>query len=292
MKILIIGNGFISTSIIKRLESENHEVLVFSRSHNEKISCRQILGDIFDFDEFVKVFDWNPQIVIHTAWITTPGIYRNDLSNFKYKLFTIKLAKYVAHSNIEHLIVLGTCAEYGYQSEPCHAGFTQLAPNTLYAQQKVDAFNSSRDLMQDSNGRFTWARIFYPYGPNQHHKRLIPSLIRSLTKEEPIILDDITSIYDWISTHDIASAISWVITNDLPAELDVGTSLGFTNLQLLSTLEMLMKTSNTLLGGTNHVLGNGETFVVSEASALLKSGWLPKDSILTGLEWILRHEKT
>jgi nucleoside-diphosphate-sugar epimerase len=292
MKILVIGNGFISTSIVKRLESENHEVLVFSRTYNHELSCRQVLGDIFNFKEFVRVFDWNPQIVIHTAWITTPGIYRNDPSNFEYTRFTIDLAKYVAGSKVEHLIVLGTCAEYGYQSESCHAGITQLAPNTLYAQQKVHAFNSLRDVMQNTSIRFTWARIFYPYGPNQHHKRLVPYLIRSLKNKEPIVLDDITSIYDWISTRDIASAISWAVNHKLPTELDIGTSLGFTNLQLLSVLETLMKTSNKLLVGDNHILGNNETFVVSKSSALFTSGWLPEDSMLTGLEWMLSHEKT
>ena len=174
MRILIIGGGFIAIPMIERLESEGHELLVFSRNASLKIRCEQVQGDIFDFEQFVKVLKWRPEIIVHTAWITTPGLYGSDLSNIKYAKFTTDLAKCISSSNIEHLIILGTCAEYGYRIEPSTAGITKLYPSTLYAKQKVLAFNSVRELLQESDVKLTWARIFYPYGPNQDQKRFIP----------------------------------------------------------------------------------------------------------------------
>ena len=53
MKILVIGNGFLATSIVERLESEGHEILIFSRTQNFKIQSRQVLGDIFDYEGFL-----------------------------------------------------------------------------------------------------------------------------------------------------------------------------------------------------------------------------------------------
>jgi len=287
MKILVIGNGFIATSVVKRLQSEGHELLVFSRTPHEGINCQQVLGDIFYFEEFIKVLDWKPQIIVHTAWITTPGVYRNDLSNFKYSKFTTDLAKFIVHSDVEHLIILGTCAEYGFQNGFSTAGITNLAPSTLYAEQKVVALNSVKELMRSSYMRFTWARIFYPYGPNQDQKRLIPHLIRSLKKGEPVVLDGTSSIHDWITTRDIASAISWTINNELPTEIDVGTSFGFTNLELLVTLEELLQTTNQLPAREMHNFGHIEVFVAGKTSPLFISGWSPKDSLITGLEWVL-----
>ena len=288
MRILIIGNGLISASIVERLESENNEILVFSRTFAEKIKCHQILGDIFDFEKFIKVLDWKPQIIIHTAWITTPGIYTNDLSNFQYAHFSIKLAKYLTYSNVEHLIILGTCAEYGNQIGPSTAGFTKLSPATLYAQQKVVAFTSVKEILQRSDMRLTWARIFYPYGPNQHHQRLIPYLINALKNGDSIILSDTTSIHDWITTRDIASAISWVISNNVPLEIDIGTSFGFTNLQLLITLEKLLQINIPLPSrGGMHNLGLNQVFVTSKNSPLFISGWSPVDSLNSGLEWVV-----
>jgi len=141
--------------------------------------------------------------------------------------------------------------------------------------------------LQDSDVRFTWARIFYPYGPNQDPKRLIPRLIGSLKSGEPTVLADTSSIYDWITTRDIALAISWVLSNKLPTEIDIGTSSGFTNLELFRTLEKLLQTTNELpLQGT-HDYGLNEVFVASKNSPLFSSGWSPKDTLITGLEWVL-----
>lgn len=287
MKVLIIGNGFISASIILRLESEGHELLIYSRTEDYKLKHKQIVGDIFDFDVFAKALTWNPQIIIHTAWITTPGIYRDDFSNIKYAEFTTKLAKSIDYSSVEHLIVLGTCAEYGRQSGPSIAGLTELSPISLYAEQKVSAFNAVRDILQDSDIRFTWARIFYPYGPGQDQRRLIPQIIQSLRNEEPILLADISSTYDWITTRDIASAISWIILKKTPIEIDIGTSFGYTNIELLAVVERLLKTNNQLQMSQEHVFGLNEIFVAGKDSPLFVTGWSPTDTLQTGLEWTL-----
>lgn len=287
MKILVIGNGFIATSIIQRLEFEGHELLIYSRTLKSKVHNKQVMGDIFDFEEFIKVLLWKPQIIIHTAWITTTGLYRNDLSNFRYAEFTTKLAKYISDSEVEHLIILGTCAEYGHQSGPSTAGITTLSPNILYAEQKVVAFNSVKELLQGSNVRFTWARIFYPYGPYQNQKRLIPHLIHTLKNRDPVLLTDTSSIHDWITTRDIASAISWVIENEVSTEIDIGTSFGFTNLELLMTLKELLQIPNQVHEHGMYNFGLNEVFVAGKNSPLFKSGWLPTDTIGTGLEWVL-----
>ena len=289
MKILIIGNGFLATSIVDKLESEGHEILIFSRTQSTRLKTQQILGNIFDFEEFVKVLAWNPQVVINTAWITTPGVYRNDQSNFQYAEFVTNLTEAVVNSDVAHLVVLGTCAEYGLQIGPSTAGVTKLSPTTLYAQQKVIALNSAKEFIQESDMRFTWARIFYPYGPNQDPNRLIPRLIHSLRNGEPIALADISSIYDWITTRDIASAISWILGNKLPVEIDIGTSFGFTNLELLTTLEKLIGAANLLHGKLQHDYGLNEVFVTSKNSPLLESGWSAKDSLSSGLEWVLEQ---
>ena len=287
MKILVIGNGFLATSIVERLKCEGHQILVFSRKPNPRIKCEQVFGDLFDYEGFLTVLAWKPQIVIHTAWITTPGLYRNDPSNFRYAEFTSKLAKSLSNSDVEHLLILGTCAEYGKQNVASLAGETSTSPTTLYAQQKVVAFNSVKEILQDSHVRFTWARVFYPYGPNQDQMRLIPRLFDSIRNAEPIILADTSSVYDWISTRDVALAISWVLSHSLPTELDFGTSFGYTNLEILGVVEKLLRRKSLSSEKNEHQLGLNEVFVADKNSPLFKSGWSPRDSIDSGLKWAL-----
>lgn len=287
MKILVIGNGFIATPLIQRLESEGHELLIYSRTLNENIKSQQVLGDIFLFKDFVSTLLWKPRIVIHTAWITTHNRYKNDLSNHEYAQFTSDLAKHIAHTDIEHLIILGTCAEYGHQTKASTAGITKLSPDNLYAQQKVAAFNSVKEVLSESKIRLTWARIFQPYGLNQDKNRLIPYLIHSLKTGARIQLSDTSSIHDWITTRDIASAISWTISHQLSMEVDIGTTLGFTNVEILKELEELLGDSRQWQQFATQKHDANEVSMVGKDSPLIKSGWVPTDSLNTGLNWVL-----
>ena len=287
MKILVIGNGLIGKSITQKLFREGHELINFSRTTKIGIPCQQILGDIFEPDGLKQILGWKPEVVIHTAWITTPRIYKDDLSNYKYAKSTIDLVKSVLVSSVEHLVVLGTCAEYGFQNMPSTAGITELSPKTLYAEQKVVTLNSIKELLVSSEIRFTWARVFHPYGPTQDPKRLIPYLIEALRSGRPIKLVDTTSLYDWVSVRDIASAISWVITNRLSTEIDIGTTFGYSNLELLNTLIELFPNISQDGNFGPHEIGLGEVFIVGKDSPLIKSGWLPNDSLKSGLEWVL-----
>ena len=286
MKILILGNGFLGSAIIQKLAIEGHELRVVSRrlSDDRQGTCFQ--GDLFDFESLTKAFSWNPEIFIHTAWITTPKIYRNDPSNFLYAEATIRLAKFVAESSVKHMIILGSCSEYKKQSQSVLAGVTELSSTNLYSEQKIFAFNAIKDLSRKSLTKFTWARVFFPYGPNQAKGRLIPEIIYALTQLKPIQLSDITSTYDWISTRDVASAISWIVENDLPSEIDIATSIGHTNLEILSKLENILKVKNILPKNVSHNDGEGEVLVASKSSPLLLSGWTPRDTLDQGLKWV------
>ena len=287
MKILVIGSGFIGTAIIQRLESEGHEVLIYSRTFNEKVRSKQVFVNILDFNDFKDLFSWEPQIVIHTAWITTHDRYQNDLSNNKYAQFTSDLAKHISHTGIEQLIVLGTCAEYGHQNDASTAGITKLSPNNLYSEQKVAAFHAAKELLKESKVRLTWARIFQPYGPMQDENRLIPYLIRSIKSGDPIRLSDTSSIRDWITTRDISSAITWTMNQELPTEIDIGTTFGFTNLEIVHHLEELLERTARWEQTAQHASQVQEISIVGKDSPLIKSGWAPTDSLNNGLKWVL-----
>ena len=287
MKILVIGNGFIASPIIQKLESEGHQLLIYSRTLKNEISSRQILGDIFHFEDFAKTLSWEPQVIIHTAWVTTHGLYVNDQVNYKFAQFSADLARRIVSSNVNHLVVLGSGSEYGTQSEPCSAGITKLNPENLYAKQKVIAFNSVKEILSNSNVRFTWARIFHPYGPGQDKKRLLPYIIHTLKNGEQIRLDDTSSVLDWVSTRDIASAISWILRNDTPTEVDIGTTVGFTNIELLKRLESFLGETFQWARFVEKSINKNQVSIVGKDPPLFTSGWRPSDDLDSGMKWIL-----
>ena len=287
MRILIIGNGFLASPIISKLLTEGHEILVYSRRESLQFHGHQIVGDIFDFAKFSKILNWNPQIVINTAWITTPTKYLNDSSNYNYAQFTINLAKLLVNSSVEHLIVFGSCLELEFKDRLRSTQIQTSRSKSLYASQKIAALESCRTILERSSVRLTWARVFFPYGPHQHKDRLIPYLIHSIRAGDLIQLKDTTSVNDWITIRDIASAVSWIIQHNLPIEVDVGTSLGHTNLEILTTLELLMSVESTRQKYESKSPKQNRNLIADKSSPLFTSGWLPADDLATGLNWIL-----
>jgi nucleoside-diphosphate-sugar epimerase len=118
-------------AIIQELEVCGHEVLILSRTRKVGIQSRQIIGDIFNFQDFEKTLSWKPQVVVHTAWITEHALYTESPSNIRYAKFTSHLAIRLARTEVEHLIVLGSCAEYGSQFSHSVAGITSVNPENF-----------------------------------------------------------------------------------------------------------------------------------------------------------------
>ena len=289
MKILVIGNGFLACPIIEKLDSEGHEVNVYSRQVKSNIKVQQIEGNILESEKLQGVFRNNYQVVINTAWITTQNQYPTHESNKDYSRYAISLASRAAQSGVEHFIGFGSCAEYGKRSSPCIAGETLLNPENLYAEQKVETFQQTRQLLSLTKTRFSWLRVFQPYGLRQDPERLVPYLINGLKNQLNIEIKDNKSCLDWVTTRDIASAVSWVLNNSLPSELDIATSIGYTNLDVLSYLQVLLgKAKQTPLVDQSSV-ESPQVLVAGKESPIFTSGWRPEDTLESGLEWVVSN---
>lgn len=286
MRILVIGSGFLATQIVNLLEAQGHTLLVFSRTRNLNFNCQQIVGDIFKFKNFLKVMSLQPSVVINTAWITKADSYKSHPSNLLYAQFAVALGQHISTSEVEHYIVLGSCAEYGLQRYPSVAGITEINPNNYYAEQKVSAFKSLESHFRNLNTRFTWARVFFPYGPGQDPRRLVPFLLDSIQKGHLIELNDVHSVTDWVSSRDIGSAINWIIDHELPQEVDIGTTEGFTNVELLFAMQNILQRQANFVSLTADKIHDVQIRVVGKNSPLILSGWSPRDTLLTGLQWV------
>jgi nucleoside-diphosphate-sugar epimerase len=121
----------------------------------------------------------------------------------------------------------------------------------------------------------------------QDENRLIPYLINSIKANKAITLRDTTTLHDWITTQDIASAISWIVSNALPREVDIGTSVGYSNIEVTEKLQHLIGGEVLFSSATSLPPSKHSMAVVGEESPLFSSGWQPAFSLEAGLEWLL-----
>ena len=80
-KILITGsNGFIGSVLLSELKTLNFKIFTISRSNiSSKLNLR---GNFFDCQFVSKSLnEIKPNIIIHLAWETTPGLFYNSRNN-------------------------------------------------------------------------------------------------------------------------------------------------------------------------------------------------------------------
>lgn len=286
VRILVIGYGFLGRAIVEALDSLGFEVTIFTRKISESPKLTFEKGDFFDYKSIKKTLNKDFDAVVSTAWTTTSPHYSNSDLNYAYAKATIELARIVSANQTPKLVILGSCAEYGKQAESIIAGTSIPKPDSIYGRQKLKTFREIATLLEKSQVKFNWARVFFPYGPGGQNTQFIAKSIESILRRVPISIVDSKSKRDWISTRDIASAIVWLLTNDVSREVDIGTSVGHSTLEVMKILEEVLDKQATVITNPREIC-DVDDLVVSSESPLFRAGWKPRDDLKTGLEWLV-----
>ncbi|MFM7787920.1 MAG: NAD-dependent epimerase/dehydratase family protein, partial [Microcystis panniformis] len=150
-----------------------------------------------------------PELCIHLAWYVGSGKQLNSRENLNSFQASLNLFSQLAEVGCKRFVGIGTCFEYdfnlGYLSES-----SPTKPITLYAASKVALLTILQQLAQIAEVELTWVRLFYQYGPMENQRRLVPSVICSLLRDEVVKTTKGEQILDFLHVEDIASAI-WAV---------------------------------------------------------------------------------
>lgn len=190
MKFLVTGaTGFIGNHVIPILLERGHQVIATGRDQFKAVSSpwyKQVKFILFDLAELPKeepVFEFfeRPDVLIHLAWDGLPHF--NDLIHIDQNFpIHYKFLKAFINSGGKHVLVVGTCLEYGMISG-CLKEDMVVSPSTSYAIAK----NSLRQFLEVLNNKqssfiFQWVRLFYMYGKGQHPRSVIPQLEEAILR--------------------------------------------------------------------------------------------------------------
>jgi dTDP-6-deoxy-L-talose 4-dehydrogenase (NAD+) len=116
-----------------------------------------------------------PDVLLHLAWGGLPN-YRS-LHHFETELPSqYNFLKPALSAGLRHVVVAGTCLEYGREASGELSETREARPDTPYAFAKDALRRQLEYLRQTIPFDLTWARLFYMFGDRQPPTSLWPQL--------------------------------------------------------------------------------------------------------------------
>lgn len=217
--VLLTGaTGFIGRQIHRHLLRQGHCVRVTLRPGSEARLVAPVTGAnlVVTDDVFAHDADWwartctGIDAVVHAAWYVEHGLYPDAADNADCLHGSLALARGAVQAGVPHVIGIGTCAEYRLPGD-CLSVDAPLDPQNFYAACKLATFHAMREWFALHGVGFSWARLFYLHGEDEHPQRLAAYLHRQLRNGEVASLSAGTQLRDFLDVADAGALIAGLV---------------------------------------------------------------------------------
>lgn len=220
---LITGaTGFIGSHAVRRLLEEGWQVVSVSRgpapSHSQH--HKHIPLDLHDPAAVEKIFEHHqPTHLIHLAWEATPGKFWHSKENFRWISTSANLLDaFVRHGGAK-AVLAGSCAEYKWGNAPLDEDVSPLNATTYYSASKLAFKSLAEDIAKDIP--LVWARIFFPYGPEEDENKLISYIFREISEDRLPAIQTPDRAVDLIHVKDVATAFERLAKSEASGTINI-----------------------------------------------------------------------
>lgn len=219
-------SGYIGNAFLSELERLGIESVGISRSNKcSKLHslhhCRNI--DILSMGVDQSLFEEASGVLVHLAWVATPGIFWNSLENINWCIQSRKLIDSFFLAGGQKVINVGSSAEYSLGKLGAILESDELNSDSLYGKNKSEL---SQYLESTYHSQFTNLRVFNLYGLLENKGRLIPDCIDSLAGGYGFVLHQPRQIRDFIFIKDLVSTLINLLSMNPAGHLNLGTGIG------------------------------------------------------------------
>ena len=195
---------------------------------------------------------------------------------------SLSLFQTLIKAGCQQIVAAGTCFEYDTNFGYLHED-TPACPASLYSATKLSCCLIGSQLAAQAKISFAWGRIFYPYGPQEDQRRLVPAAIKSLKQGVPFPASLGDQVRDYIHVTDVASAFCTLMEKQADGIFNISTGSPVSIRHLLETLGLLMNRRNLIQLGALPYRNWEPPFICGDNTRLRNLGWNPYYSLEEGL---------
>lgn len=156
----------------------------------------------------------HPEVLLHLAWGGLPN-YQSAHHFERERPAQYAFLRAMVRGGVRHVVVSGTCFEYGMQSGPLHEDLP-CTPTNAYGYAKDTLRRELEFLKREIPFRLTWARLFYLWGDGQAAGSLWPLLQAAARRgDAQFPMSGGEQLRDYLP---VAQAASWLVDLALQPE--------------------------------------------------------------------------
>ncbi|HLG19348.1 MAG TPA: NAD(P)-dependent oxidoreductase [Bdellovibrionota bacterium] len=288
-KILVTGaNGFIGRHLKPILEKEGCEIHALSRYplDSEHPGVKWYPFDLLTGkqDQLKEIIQRiAPTELVHLAWCTQPGAFWSANENLVWVDSSLNLVRAFVSAGGKRILVTGSCAEYRWSDQLMDEGATPLEPRTLYGQCKNRFRSAAKEICNADGIELAWVRLFNMYGPHEHPKRLVSSVIQTLLSGNVATCSSGTQTRDFTYIEDVAQALCDILSSKFVGAVNFGSGQRFTVRHVVERIAGILGAVDRVRFGDTVPAGEPLYLVPSLDRLHEITDWSPRHDLETGL---------
>lgn len=286
MRVLVTGaSGYLGRHVLQRLALRGADVVLLGRSRPAGFETLPLLQvDLLETRDFAPLLkEAGATHLLHLAWYAEYGKYWTSPLNMRWVDATLRLLQAFGETGGKHAFAAGTCAEYDWSCGYLREDHTPMLPQGIYGTAKDATRRLATALCAAQGVSLAWGHVFYPFGPGEAPRRMLPSLIEVFRGRAPAFGVNISAFRGMLPVADAAEAFVHLLASGCNGRFNICSGQPASIEAVVRTLARLCDADPNPVLALASARAGDPPMLVGDNTRLLATGWRATQTLTEGL---------